>query len=344
VHGTIYNAGEDTAYHLRYELSHGAEGETWRADQEGPDGQVLPVAVKILGDLWLGTPVDATEMLRKWRGQMHVLRNFNHEGFAAVQVVFPIAPYPKDRSFTPAKLVDAPAFVMGWVNGTDLHDWTRTVGDPVRRVQVLALAARGLDAFHAQTQHVHRDIKPKNIMVENERSRMVDFGLIRATAPIVTSSGFPGTLAYRDPAVIRARAYTPASDVYSFAGVIYHQLMTRDPVPHRPPDDTYRELTHAGFERVGAVLAPALSPDPSARPAVQGAADLLDQVLEVLRPSRPEPTRKRSRHSDEATTIQQHAQDVEEPWAPIALRIVSILVVVTVLTVVAVLALRAVAN
>jgi serine/threonine protein kinase len=345
VHGTIYNAGEDTAYHLRYELSHGAEGETWRADQEGPDGHVLPVAVKILGELWLGTPVDATEMLRKWRGQMHVLRNFNHEGFAAVQVAFPIARYPKDESFTPAKLVDAPAFVMGWVNGTDLHDWTRTVGDPLRRVQVLALAARGLDAFHAQTQHVHRDIKPKNIMVENERSRMVDFGLIRSTAPVVTSSGFPGTPAYRDPAVVHARAYTPASDVYSFAGVIYHQLTTRDPVPHRPPDDTYRELTHAGFERVGAVLAPALSPDPSVRPAVQGAADLLDQVLEVLRPAeRPDPARKRARRSDEAATVRLDAEDVEEPWAPIALRIVSILAVVTVLTVVAVLALRAIAN
>lgn len=340
---TVYNAGEETAYHLRDELSHGAEGKTWRADQEGPDGSILPVAVKILGDEWLGQRVDATDMLRKWRGQMHVLRNFNHEGFAAVQVAFAIAPYPHDESRTPVDLIGAPAFVMGWVEGEDLHVWSRKIGDPTRRVEVLALAAQGLDAFHTRTQHVHRDIKPRNIMVEHERSRMVDFGLIRATAPAVTSSGFPGTPGYRDPAVVDVRAYTSASDVYSFAGVIYHQLTARNPAEYPNPDHIRRELSHVGFDGAGTILASALSPDPSARLAVNGAAELLDQVLATLRPVQPQSkTSKWRRSNDEATTIAQPIDEVvDEAWAPIAMRIAATVAIVAALTVMAVIALQA---
>jgi hypothetical protein len=92
----IYNEGEATTYDLIEEIRGGQEGRTWRARQIGPAGRALAVAVKILArDSWLGQEVDPEEMLRKWRGQMQVMRNFGHRGFAPVQVAFPIGAPPR---------------------------------------------------------------------------------------------------------------------------------------------------------------------------------------------------------------------------------------------------------
>ena len=345
----IYNAGEDTTYRLLYEINSGQEGQTWKAEQRGMEGPVLPVALKIMRpNTWLGRAVDPNEILRKWMGQARLMRSFTHRGFASVQVAFSTAAVPGDSSATPADMIGLPAFVMGWIDGPSLDEWSAREDDPLARLTVLEQAADGLDAFHRQTRHVHRDLKPSNIMVEDGMSRIVDFGLIRTADRLGTHSLLAGSEAYMDPVLSQDRSYSPATDLYSFAGIVYFQLLREHPVRGRASPRTHHALAEAGFDRAGMTLAYALSPQPALRPAVDGAADLLRRVTEQMAPRRPrslvDPATQPYR--EDATTALQFTPEpvatvpAPEIWRSVVRRIVVSAVAATAFTVIAVLVIR----
>ena len=345
----IYNAGEDTTYRLLHEIGSGQEGQTWKAEQHGAEGPVLLVALKVMRpNTWLGAPVDPQEILRMWMAQARLMRNFTHRGFAAVQVAFSAAAVPGREPATPPSMVGLPAFVMGWIEGSPLHEWSAREDDPLARLTVLEQAADGLDAFHRETGHVHRDLKPANIMVEDGRARIVDFGLIRTADRLGTHSIVAGSEPYMDPVLSHERAYSPATDLYSFAGIIYYQLLLEHPVRGRAAPLTHQALAEAGFDRVGMALAYALSPQPSRRPTVGGAVELLERVTEHLQPRRSRAATDRDPvpRREDATTAVQFAPEpvITAPapviWRSVVRRIVVSAVAATVFTVVAVLVIR----
>jgi serine/threonine protein kinase len=282
----IYNEGEATAYDLIEEIRGGQEGRTWRARQIGPDDRALAVAVKVLTrDSWLNQEVDPEEMLRKWRGQMQVMRNFGHRGFAPVQVAFPIGFPPDNPTATPEWMLGAPAFVMAWIDGVTLVEWSAREADPLERLRALEVCADGLDHFHRVTGHVHRDLKPENIMVQDGVARIVDYGLIRSLDDLRTHSAATGSRPYMDPALFEGAEYSTVTDLFSFAGVILYQLTLKHPVPGRLAPKIQGELINEGFQSVAQLIAYSLSPDPAYRPQVDGAADLLAKTIALMQPA-----------------------------------------------------------
>ena len=262
----IYNEGEATSYELVQQLTRGGEGQTWRARQTGPGGRPLPVAVKVLTpDDHLGGSVDPQEILGTWREQMHVMRNFGHEGFAPVQVAFSISPSPSNPAATPAWMIGLPAFVMAWVDGVALHEWSRPIADPLQRLQALTLCASGLDAFHRETRHVHADLKPANIVVAGGRGRIIDFGLVRSTERARSRSAVAGTVGYLAPELFDGAPYSAQTDRYAFAAITFHQLVMRHPSPTRQPGQVARQLRFKGFPGAADVLEQALHHDPQRR-------------------------------------------------------------------------------
>src|SRR5262249_17932701 len=153
------------------EVARGGEGDTWRAEQIGPVGKPIPVAVKILDpDRYLGKAgVDRDLVLDRWRGHAQVLRAFRQPGFATVQVAFQISAKCDKSAHTRPQWLGRPAFVMSWIDGTPLSKWDGASLPPTERLSVLELCARALDAFHRETTHVHRDLKPSNIIVSPEK-------------------------------------------------------------------------------------------------------------------------------------------------------------------------------
>jgi serine/threonine-protein kinase len=74
---------------------------------------------------------------------------------------------------------------------------------------------------------IHRDIKPHNVILDEEgRAKVTDFGIARAGASDMTMTGsIMGTVQYLSPEQAQGYAVTEASDIYS-VGVVLYELLT----------------------------------------------------------------------------------------------------------------------
>jgi serine/threonine-protein kinase len=134
---------------------------------------------------------------------------------------------------------------------------------------------------------LHRDIKPKNIMMTESRGPVLtDFGV--AIERSYSSSDLPGgSVCFAAPEQFNDRA-TPASDVYGLAGVLYW-MITRHPPNSESPEIAVQNLkarkrpvTHDMRcpDRLKAVLDRALDPDQFNR--TSSAAEFADDLRRVL--------------------------------------------------------------
>jgi serine/threonine-protein kinase len=117
---------------------------------------------------------------------------------------------------------------MKFIDGTDLG---RVLDNeeklaPQRTVDLLVDVADALDVAHTAGL-VHRDVKPGNVLVDNVRSYLTDFGLTKriASRTALTAAGRTvGTAAYLAPEQIRGQDVDGRTDVYAFGCVLYECL------------------------------------------------------------------------------------------------------------------------
>jgi len=115
-----------------------------------------------------------------------------------------------------------------YVPGGSLFD--RIKIGPIYRREFLHIAAQisaGLSYSHKRGV-IHRDLKPPNILIDNDqRLYITDFGLARAvsitTASVHTGRGTPP---YAPPEQHSMTDISPQSDIYSF-GIILYEMLTR---------------------------------------------------------------------------------------------------------------------
>ena len=122
-------------------------------------------------------------------------------------------------------------FVMKLIEGTTLDGVIRQLGQaPIAMVEaVLAQAGNALGYAHRHGV-VHRDVKPGNILIDNEGWVVVtDFGIAKiADAEGLTQTGTAvGTPAYMSPEQCLGGEIGPASDQYSLGMIAYEMLTGR---------------------------------------------------------------------------------------------------------------------
>jgi tRNA A-37 threonylcarbamoyl transferase component Bud32 len=127
-----------------------------------------------------------------------------------------------------------PYLVMDFVPGQTLQERLDREGPlPIDEVIRIGIeAASGLAAAHAQGL-VHRDVKPANILWEQDsgRVRITDFGLARAVddQSVTREDCIVGTPEYMSPEQARGEVVDHRSDLFSLGSVLYALCTGRPP-------------------------------------------------------------------------------------------------------------------
>ena len=159
---------------------------------------------------------------------------------------------------------------MELVPGDTLHAWKRAAPRGWRQcLQVYLQAGRGLAAAH-DAGLVHRDFKPANcILGEDERVRVLDFGLARGTASelegtldeaahtsqrvldaSVTSTGaLIGTPAYMAPEQLQGGSVDALSDQFAFCVALYEALLDVRPFHGASGYSLYTSIQEGTIQR-----------------------------------------------------------------------------------------------
>ena len=167
---------------------------------------------------------------------------------------------------------------------------------------LMAQVARGLAAVHA-VGVVHRDVKPENLLVDNDAVvKIVDFGVALLADP--GSGGFTtrkgvvvGTPHFMSPEQARGATVDARSDAWAVGATLYSLLTARPPfygdndepdldilarVLREPVPDVLA-LAPSTSTATRALLSSLLEKDPERRPAeMAGIADQLDAIAAAL--------------------------------------------------------------
>ncbi len=126
-------------------------------------------------------------------------------------------------------------FTMELIQGLHLMSWVRG-GDSNRLRDALSQLVTGLGALH-DAGHIHRDVKPSNVLVSDGRVVLLDFGLAtrRRDYDQMTWShdAVVGTPDYMAPEQAGARPPGPEADFYAVGVMLYEALTGRLPIDGR---------------------------------------------------------------------------------------------------------------
>ena len=226
----------------------------------------------------LDRPV-AIKVLRPDLGETDIGARFRREGRTAAKLSHPniVQVYEAGEGELDGR--ETSYIVMEYVPGGDLKELIDRLGTiSGRDLTELSGVAAGLAHAHERGV-IHRDIKPHNVLLEeNGRPKLADFGIARALdATTATRTGsYLGTALYSSPEQLQGQTVTPKSDVYSLGVSLYHAATGRPPFVGSPIEvanqhvsrepDPPRELNDAMTVSLETLILDCLKKDPDARP------------------------------------------------------------------------------
>ena len=139
-----------------------------------------------------------------------------------------------------------PYIVFEYVEGETLKERIRRLGRlPITEAVAYAIEiARALGAAHAR-HIVHRDVKPQNVLIDEEGSaKVTDFGIARTLDEegLTADGRVLGTTDYVSPEQALGQPVTGQSDLYSL-GVVLYEMLTGE-VPFKGENQVAVAMKH----------------------------------------------------------------------------------------------------
>lgn len=208
-------------YALGEKLGEGGMGVVWAAEQDSPRRDVALKLVRF------GAGFESHR--RRFEYEAQVLGWLNHPHIAQI--------YEAGVAETPSG--PQPYFAMELVRGEPLDHYLHQARLSVReKLELFLHICEGVAHAH-QRGVIHRDLKPGNILVQQDgRPKVLDFGVARAaegdtdvTALRTATGEIVGTLSYMSPEQVRAdpSELDGRSDVYALGVLLYQMLSGKRP-------------------------------------------------------------------------------------------------------------------
>jgi len=242
-------------YRLEELIAEGGMGQVWRATDETLQ---RPVAVKVLRP---DAGSDAS-FIERFRVEAVNSARLQHPNIVTV------------HDFGEGE--HSAYLVMELIEGETLSSVIGKRGQlpPEEVTEILFQAALALQTAH-DAGVVHRDVKPANIMVDDDGyARLTDFGISKAMAgSALTQTGeMLGTAHYLSPEQVQGRPAGPASDIYALAVVGFEMITGTRPFAGESMITT--ALAHVGQP---APELPETVPEPLRTTVLAGLAKLPEQ-------------------------------------------------------------------
>jgi eukaryotic-like serine/threonine-protein kinase len=157
--------------------------------------------------------------IERFRNELKIARDISHKNIC--------------RMYDLGKEAGNYFITMEYVQGEDLKRLIRKMGQlsPGQAISIGKQICEGLAEAH-RLGVVHRDLKPQNIMVDEDgNARIMDFGIARSImAKGITGAGVMiGTPEYMSPEQVEGKEADLRSDIYSLGIVLYEMVTGRVP-------------------------------------------------------------------------------------------------------------------
>ena len=257
---------------------------------------------------------------KKFSSNPQFIERFFAEGRAAAQLNHPNIV----QAFDVGNEGDLYYFVMEYVEGRSVHDdiVTHKRYKESEATDIAIQVAEALEHAHDRGL-IHRDVKPKNIMITKEGVvKLADMGLARAMSDVEAAEAEAGrafgTPYYISPEQIRGeKNIGPPADIYSLGVTLYHMVTGSVPfegknpssVMHKhlkselvPPDHVNPKLSAGISEIIEMMMAKRVSD------RYQNCADLLIDLRALKAGDTPPLAHKDVFHSDDLAELAAEAQ------------------------------------
>jgi tRNA A-37 threonylcarbamoyl transferase component Bud32 len=197
-----------------------------------------------------------------------------------------------------SKGIEIPYMIMSYIRGSSLSDLLRNEApfEMSRTLEISRDVLAALEAMH-KNNIIHRDIKPGNIMIQEETGEavIIDFGIAKdivGGTRLTTTGALLGSPMYMAPEQsINSSNVGPCTDIYSFGAVLFEMLTGETPfhgsnfmeimTAHREcPVPNVREKNPQLPVKIADILSKAMEKNPNNR--YQRTKDLLNALEEAL--------------------------------------------------------------